>query len=333
MSESAWEDVPWMVGGGVKHSTNVARLLAYAAFGGQEGIVNTPDLLVRERAVPDGTVRVAPGACSIINRNPNVQYDAYAARLPAEDVVSIGATGSGGWRTDLIVARVENPFLSGEPYTEPTAPELAAGIYQFTRTHVYPGILSGSTGSPAHPTAAQIKAKIGNDSAIPLASIALPASTGTMVQAYIRDQRQVAQTRESSVMRIINPGNAITLSGTAWITLLSTPVTIPDWATHFSASALLSGVSRKSGNLKGSARLSLGTINSETTALDDSGTTTDRIILAAGADAVEIDKSLRGTSVNLTLQFQRTSGLNDTAVNGGSSGRLDAVFHSRPSTT
>ena len=80
-----WDKAPWAIGGeGIEHSANVARLLAYAAAGGIEGIIGTLDLEVRPLAVPGGSVRVAPGACFILNRNPTGAYDMDAGRLPVE---------------------------------------------------------------------------------------------------------------------------------------------------------------------------------------------------------------------------------------------------------
>lgn len=329
MTEMAWDGVPWMVGGGVKHSTNVARLLAFAAFGGQEGIINPLDLEVRERDVPDGTIRVAPGACSILNRNPSVEYDAYAARLPIEDVVAIGPTGSGGYRTDLVVARIENPFLSGEPYPEPSPEDIAAGLVQFVRTHVYPGVLSGA-GAAQHPTAAQIKAAIGTDSAIPLATIALPASTGTIAQGYIRDQRRIAQFREAQTMRIVNPTASVTLNDGTWKNIASTSVAIPEWATHFTTRGMVGGAAFAGPQSRGGLRMVLGGTLTESTTFDertDKGT--DRATLMCGDSDTAIPVIQRGTSQNLVLQGSKSSGTN-MVIDTWCTASLEVVFESRP---
>jgi len=325
-----WDTVPWMVGGNVKHSTNVARLLAYAAFGGQEGIISPKDLEVRERAVPAGSIRVMPGACCILNRAANIEYEAYAGRLPSEDYLDIPATGSGGWRTDLIVARVENPFLTGEPYAEPTPADVAAGNVQFVFTRVIPSVRSGASGVPEHPTAAQVAAAINGMSAIPLASIAIPASTGTITQALIKDLRFISQFREAQVMRVVKPSATITLSDATWRDIALAAIEVPEWATHFSARTVIGGAQFTQPQSVGNLRLMLGTTPGTQTAFDvTTDKATDKITLMGGANKIAIPAAMRGTTQNIKAQGQKSSGTN-MVIGSTASVSLDVVFHTQP---
>ena len=327
---SSWDAVPWMIGGGVEHSTNVARLLAYVAAEGQEGIIGTLDLEVRERAVPDGNVRIAPGACTILNRNPHVEYDAYAARLPIEDTVAIGATGSGGWRTDLVVARVMNPFLQDEPFAPPSAADIAAHNYQFVETYVIPSVLSGAGSGATHPTKAQVRAALGASSAIPLASVALPPSTGTVQQAHIKDWRQMAQFREAQRLFVTTPGGTVNLADATWKDIASVSVEVPDWATHYSARAILGGLTFSNPQSIGNLRILLGTLGGQTTNFNESvAAGSDRTTLMAGDADVPIPANQRGGSLTLKVQGQKTSG-QTMVVNSASACSLDVVFQSKP---
>ena len=92
----AWDSTPWFVGGGAHHSPEVARVLAYAASSGAEGIVTPEALRVRPLAVPGTSVRIAPGACLIVNRYPGGAWQTYVGRNPVEHTVPITAAGAGG---------------------------------------------------------------------------------------------------------------------------------------------------------------------------------------------------------------------------------------------
>jgi len=324
-----FDPVPWMVGGNVKHSTNVARLLAYVAFGGREGVIDPTDLYVRERAVPAGSVRIAPGACSILNRALNIKAEAYAARLPTEDYVDIAPTGSGGWRTDLVVARVENPFLTGEPYPEPSPENVAAGNVQFVYARVIPNVLSGTTGAPQHPTDAQVAAALAGMSAIPLASVAVPASTATIAQSYIRDRRALAQVQQSTLFKVVNVAGSVAV-GASYTNLALAPVDVPSWATHFSVAILGAGIVQGTGSALGGVRAVLSSVATEPTGWNSVVANADRIIVAAGASDVPIPANLRGTTQNIAAQMNKSSGTGTISADTASSVRFDVVFHAKP---
>lgn len=221
-----FDPVPWFVGGGAQHSPEVARLLAYAATGGAEGVVAPGNLKVTATAVPGGTVNVAPGGALVLNRAVGGSYQTYVARMVTADNVAIAQTTSAGARTDLIVAQIEDPFMSGEPWQDPTDPTV--GPYVFTR--VIPNV-------PANTTRLQDVSGYEGRSAITLARVTVPASTAAITSAMITDLRNVARPRsQRQVYSGVLPATArqITLSG-GWSNFPNAPISgiqIPTWATH-----------------------------------------------------------------------------------------------------
>lgn len=216
-----WDSVPWFVGGGAQHSPEVARLLSYVAFGGAEGILGPGDLKVQALAVPGSSVRVAPGACAILSRALGGAYQAYAGRMPTEDTVAIAATGSAGGRSDLIVARIEDPNLSGEPWGAPVDP--AVGPYIFTRV---------IANVPATTTTV---AELGlGYSAVALARVDIPASTATITDAMIVDLRKLARPRRERRLFTAVPAADDLLTSPAfaqWPAVATWDVDVPAWAT------------------------------------------------------------------------------------------------------
>lgn len=177
-----FDPVPWFIEGGAMHSAEVARMLANVATGNQEGCLNTFDLRVLALATPGTNVRVMPGACVINNRALASEDQSYMGRSPIEDdTIAIPASGSSGPRTHLVIARVENPYISGEPWAAP--PDAANGPYIFAR--VIPDV----------PITVRSVHELGlGYSAITLARITVPANTATVTQSMITDLRSLVNT-------------------------------------------------------------------------------------------------------------------------------------------
>jgi hypothetical protein len=143
---------------------------------GLTGVANPTDLRVVQRDVPTTGIRVMPGTASLPVKALGKTRQVYIAANPtADDSVTVPSTGSGAGRSDLIVARVENP-ISGEPWQVPTDPLTAIYI----RTHRYPDVGS---------TVTHVNQVDPSASAITLARIDIPASTGAITQAMIKDLR------------------------------------------------------------------------------------------------------------------------------------------------
>lgn len=239
-----WDGRPWFIGGGAQHSPEVARLLAYASTGAAEGVVSPGDLKVAPTAVPGASVRVLAGAGLILNKAAGGSQQTYVAWNPSEDVVSIAATGSGSGRSDLIVARIEDPNMAGEPWAVPA--DRANGQYVFTRviSNVTPGTTTMPTGQ----------------SGIPLARIDIPSSTGTITAGMIVDLRKLARPRSTSdLLSQATPQPLILAKSNTFVNWPGwNPVwTVPDWATWISTKIDLASIGGSSFSVDGELRARL----------------------------------------------------------------------------
>lgn len=323
------EAVPWMIGGGVRHSVEVARLLSYVAFGGNEGIVGAKDLEVRPLSTPGGGVRIAKGAAAIKNRGVGFDYDSYAARWPSEDSVAIGATGSGSKRSDMVIARIENPFQAGEPWAQPSSADLAAGTAIFRRIAVISNV----------PEGAKTLAEAGQSgySAIPLARIDLPASTSTVLATHIVDLRRLVVAQRADAFNVFAPTGTQVLTSTTntnWPTGANFTVDVPDWCTHVQMRAILGGIAFGSAgqtqNAVGSLRLSLGSASGEGTQYNVSATGVDRTTLLAGAAMLSVPSGLRGTTQVVKIEGKKDSGSTSLTSDASSTISVEVRFVQRP---
>lgn len=182
-----WDPAPWFVDGAL-HSAEVARVLAYAATHGEEGVILPHHLRVRALAVPGQAIRVYAGAAAIRNRYPGGSwYQTYVGHSPTEHTVDVSPTGSSGRRSDLIVARVVDPQYPGTP--EPADPT----DFQYIYTDIIENVPAGT----------QTVAELGlNIPAIELARIDFPPNTATVTQDMITDLRRVANPRKDRIVQM-----------------------------------------------------------------------------------------------------------------------------------
>lgn len=219
------DSVPWFVGGGAQHSPEVARTLAFAATGGKRGIISPTDLKVTPTAVPGNNVQVSVGSAVIPSRNATGLNQSYIARMNTADTVAIAATSSSGARSDLVVIQIEDPWVSGEPWQDPSDPTV--GPYVFTR------VISNV---PAGTTDLNNVSGYSGRTAITLARIDIPASTGTITSSMITDLRSVANPRSDRQIVSSNPTDyTLTLNTATWGAFPNkslTGIQVPTWATH-----------------------------------------------------------------------------------------------------
>lgn len=200
---------------GVEVPASVARMLAYVAGGGAEGIVEPGGLKVLPLAVPGTSVRVLPGAAMVKNLYPGGSLQSYPVYETVQQTVPIVATGSGGGRTDLVIARVRDTEYAAGP------PGMTFEVIQ---------------GVPSNTTADYVSAL--PYPALALARVTLPASTATVSAAMITDLRRLAQPRslrrvrqsapQSTPQNMVHDGAVLA----RWITPAEWQVEIPAWATH-----------------------------------------------------------------------------------------------------
>ncbi|WP_435110156.1 hypothetical protein [Nocardiopsis synnemataformans] len=176
----------WAVAG-AGSSPQIARLMLTSATRSGNGIVEAPDMEVRELAVPGTSVRVGAGAAVALGKEAVFQGSYYAFNI-GEEEVPVSPTDAGGGRSDLLILRVEDPNIDGTPWTHDPATDK---IYYF---RVIEGVAPDTTEVPAGTTG------------VALARIDIPVSTATITQDMIVDVRQVANPNRQRELRVMRGG-------------------------------------------------------------------------------------------------------------------------------
>lgn len=224
----ALDPTPWMIAGGAQHSADLGRTLAFAATSGEEGVVLPESLKVTPQPTPGSSVRIAPGACLMLNRSLASPHgeQSYVGRAGTSTTLAVPSTGGVG-RTDLVVVRVEDPQYA--PWQTPSNPVTATYFKPFLVQNV-----------PANTrTAAELN--LGYP-AVALARLVIPASTTAITSAMIYDVREVAQPRSKRALLSHYPGPknwmgpGVTNSSPGWNGTLwpygAWTVDVPVWATR-----------------------------------------------------------------------------------------------------
>lgn len=175
-----WDNIAWMLGGDVEHSVDSVRAAQYVAIGGREGVVGAGDLRVTQLPGLGAGATVAPGALAVNARHAS--YEAYSGRHLQAESVAIAPTGASA-RSDLVIARIEDPYYDGSPYANPDPDgddPVARQNAQYWRLRVLAGV----------PVGTQSVDELGlGMSAIALARVDLPVNTASVTQAMITDLR------------------------------------------------------------------------------------------------------------------------------------------------
>lgn len=334
----------WFFGGGAEHTPESARRLTYAATSGSEGVGGPSELKVRPLAVPGAGVRVSIGSALILSRYTGGEKQTYMGTAYQQVEVATTPTGSGGGRSDLIVFRVEDPHAAGTPWTLP------AGADPATEQYVYVRVISGVPGGT---TRLQDVPGYQNDTAITLARIDFPASTGTVTTGMITDLRKVALPRERTLVR------AFGLSGTGVTEILTNTsaypagetwpdaaiaggalaVDVPAWATQVTAVLTVSGVKVPGG---GSAMgwfwtqigqsVNPDKIITEPTRWDVDEASAQHRTMLMTADTKSVPAGLRGTRQNVYPRANKTTGADAKSyvADSGTTVTLTVVFREVP---
>jgi hypothetical protein len=344
-----WDDgVPWAIGGGSAMPAEILRLVSWAALGGQEGVFSSSDLRISALETPGTSIRALPGACSIGNRALNASKELYIQRLFSQDVVAISPTSASG-RSDLIVAQVENPYISGEPWQIPEDP--ANGPYIFTRVISNVAATVKSVGS----------LNLGI-SAITLARIDIPPSTGTIIQSMIKDLRTVVNPMTGAVQPptdggdgddgdpvVVCPGGdgdddgdddndpleSTQTSYIPWPFTGNTDINVPTWANYADItvtvlSALAHNGGGSWGGLFGFIRLILGGIAQEEQSFACNTEGRQDIVWQKVNVPIPADK--RGTTQHFHLTHRMVSGAGRLLSTKSTKIRFDVKFKQRPGT-
>jgi hypothetical protein len=301
---------------GNAESGNFLRLMLQSSSQGAQGVIGALDLVVGP-TTPTATagIVIQPGAMLILGVETPYQGTYYAYNVGTDTTLSIAATG-GSARSDMIVARVEDPTWSGTPWGGP-----ASGQIVFPR--VISGVSSSATTMP------------GGQSGIPLARIDMPASTSTVQAAYIHDLRNVAQPQR--LMQVIGAQDTTTrnwtvgTAGVIWPPAATWSVFIPSWATILQVNWEINDALWVSGWARGYVNPFFGTLVSapnlampQTLVSIPAATGPYRHSIAGGFN-VAIPASLRGTTQ--TLQFKQVTDGTQTGILSVDEGSSYAIVY------
>jgi hypothetical protein len=279
------------------------RLMLQSATIGSQGVVGHLDVQVTQTGTPSSGIIITPGAVVVLGAETAFQGSYYGYNVGNDTTLTIAATG-GSPRSDMIVARAEDPTWAGSPWGNPASGQI-----------IFPRVLSGVASNATQP---------------PGGISAIPASTSTITNAMIHDLRYVCTPQRIFQMNALagtgaessgtNPWHVGT-GATAWPPGASFPVFIPPWATTMVMSWSINelaywnvGNGHARGNVwpvfgasVGSPVLSFPQSLVNSTATSGPGRHT-----IGGGSSVSIGPSLRNTTQ--TLQFaQNTDGTN-TAI-------------------
>ena len=174
--------VPLYIDAYARHDSRAIRALVNGALAGQEGVLAASHLRVSALATPGPQIRVAPGVFAVNNTAVGGDFETYLDKLSSELTVDVTATdGAAGGRSDLVIARIKNPYPGGvgtgnwnEPADRENGPYWDVDVI----TGVPPRTVNVHRHNPAW-------------TAITLARITRPANTGIVQQSHILDLRSL----------------------------------------------------------------------------------------------------------------------------------------------
>lgn len=283
---------------GATHPAQQFRMMVRDLANGAEGITQGDDLKVTQRSTPGPGVTVGDGS-GVIRGRANAFQGHYSICNIGSVNVDIAATGAGAGRSDMVIARVEDPEYEGD--LDPQVDEIA--YFQ-----VISNVSSSATTIPDGRTG------------IPLARIDIPASTSTITNAMITDLRRVANPRRQRSLLTQSPAGISTGIGSSltysyFSTAAGWNIAVPDWATKVIIKIDVSPIRYDLGNFWGQISATFGSsLATQPIFLDDNQGTGARRIPAIIADTLTLPSSYRSTTQLLRV---RAAGLT-----AGQAGRI-----------
>ncbi|MFD7867309.1 hypothetical protein [Streptomyces sp. NPDC059783] len=312
----ALETTPIAVTGGV-HASQQFRMMLRDLAQTNQGVTAGNHLKVTALATPGGGVQISDGSATISGQVSPIQgsYNVYNI---GSDTVDIAATGSTP-RSDMVVLRVEDPEYEGE------RPPSECAHFE-----VIPNVPSTATTVPS------------GYSAIPLARIDIPDTTGAITNAYIKDLRQITNPRR---VRALTPyyasGALVEISGTSltWKThpnVTLATLAIPSWAASAKIVFSVYGLRLATGNVYGAFRFLLGSVEAvQAVVIDDNSGPGARRTYVEMVETIDLTTTagaaMRGTSQALKARM-RTDPLNagTIGVDSTTTFKVDVEFLEGP---
>lgn len=236
-NEIGFDTAAWMVDG-ARIPGDLSRVLAYAATGGAEGVVSPGDCRVHELVVPGGQIEIDPGALIVLNRSAGVRNQSYVANARNRTLLDVGPTGSSGGRSDLVVLRLRDPQF--KDWGTGDVPPEDLPTWQYAEPIIIPNV-------PPTTTAFQQLAL--DYSGYALARLDIPAETGTITDAMVKNLREVANPQRLRYQdRFDQAIDGETTDGSVEVfykfpaNIPDYAVRVPDWATQAYISANITGL-------------------------------------------------------------------------------------------
>lgn len=187
--------VPAFIDANARHQLSTLRVINYAALAGREGVFEAGDFKVSAQAAPDGTVNVAPGVAGILARHSGGFREAYVGKFASQVTRALSPTDATvGGRSDLVVLRVLNPYVTEVGSSIPNPADLENGPYW--DVVVVEGV---------PPNINTVGAYAPNWSAIPLARIVRPPNTTIVQQGHIVELRSLVDLSGERLVIVDNP--------------------------------------------------------------------------------------------------------------------------------
>lgn len=292
---------------GARHNGELLRTAHYQATAGAEGITTPGDLKVHELDIPGTQIVIDSGAATILNRHTGERNESYAVTARRLSKLDVMATGSDGGRVDLVIVRVEDPEYN--PWQLPAGADAAS--YQYVRPVILQNVPAGTRrfeqlGLPYAGYA--------------LARIDIPVSTGTILDDYITDLREVANPRRARFHDRYDIQYAPSDSAgdiNVWNKYPDVPdaqMEVPTWAAKAIVRADITGMQIRDAALAGNFRVKLTggnpaqTVYSKTTYVNEQVWGDSRRSYAISS-SIDIPAEMRGYTISAVTQWQRTGGI------------------------
>jgi hypothetical protein len=169
--------------------------------------------------------------------------------------------------------------------------------------------------------------------AIPLARITLPPNCATVTNAMITDLRTIANPRRTRQLYTAFPGNPLnrlTYQDNQWHNWPSAAhwnISVPAWAVSAKIVTTVAGLREDSANVFAAMRQVIGTVQGQSTTIDDDQGAGTRRCTVVVADTLAIPAAMRGTTQALYLQtFMSNSVTGNLGVDTGTSLITDVEF-------
>lgn len=321
---------PAFLGGGVLNSVESARTVAFLASGGGEGVAAPLDLKVRALATPGPRVTVDPGVYVALQRFSNSRVESYVGAVRERVTVDVDPSPASGAQSWLVVVSVDDPFVSGSPFSGP------ADVTEFNpaKVQVVGPVASSVTDVHQLPLWA-------NRSAVTLARVTLPASQGTVTSAMITDLRELANPRSRSrgFFAVGQGSTNYPLTQTSMAQWPGTPefdIAVPAWATHAVVRAVIWNSSffaapggGTNNGAQGDIRVQFAGQFTAAGAYDVNWLGSPHRVIVGVLGELSMPTNVRGTIQKALFQGRRNAGNNYLAFNAGANVEIQITFEER----